>query len=258
MKQAISLVGTAMIGLSAFTWGSSARAQNAPTTTQYTQTYTQTTQTQTGEAPPWQGPMPAPSNAFELKLGTGYTQGFGNIAPGRGINSVAGAGIGFSLDLDYRATPLVSAGLEAQYQEFTTENNTGSRGLAGSIGATIHGAPDQRGDPWLRLGTGYRLLWDVNHTGPFGQLNTTNLFHGFDIVTAKVGYDFRPSPDVALAPVVGADLQTFVWENATPLSTAQLGTFIYAGLQGRFNAGGSTATHAALNGEPRNVASNAH
>jgi hypothetical protein len=44
----------------------------------------------------------APSDAFELKVGTGYTQGFGNIAPGRAMGDVAGAGIGVSVDVDYR------------------------------------------------------------------------------------------------------------------------------------------------------------
>lgn len=181
--------------------------------------------------------MPAPTNAFELKLGTGYTQGFGNISPNRSISDASGAGIGFSADLDWRIDPMVSAGVETQYQEFAAPNSTGSRGLAANVGATFHALPTMRGDPWLRLGTGYRLLWEV---GPNSAPSNTNMFHGFDLVTAKVGYDFRASPDVAVAPVIGADLQTFIWENANTLGSAQLGTFIYAGLQGRFDTGTST------------------
>ncbi len=98
--------------------------------------------------------------------------------------------------------------------------------------------PGLVGDPWLRLGTGYRMVWDVN---PVGAPNTTNMFNGFDLVTGKVGYDFRVSPNVAFAPVVGADLQTFVWRDATPLSRAQVGTFIYAGLQARFDTSSSSS-----------------
>jgi hypothetical protein len=222
MRHIIALLGTAAVGLSTLTWGSTARAQEAP--------YMERT-------------IPAPSNAFELKLGTGYTQGFGNIAPGRSVLDVAGAGIGFSLDLDYRLSPMASVGVETQYQEFTTENNAASRGLATNLGVTVHASPERRGDPWLRLGTGYRFLWDVN---PFFT-NATVMFHGFDFLTAKVGYDIRPSPDVALAPVIGADLQTFFWANGTALTTAQVATFIYAGLQGRFDAGGSSARTVARN-----------
>jgi hypothetical protein len=189
-------------------------------------------------------PLPAPSNSFELRFGTGYTQGFGNIQPGDSINSVAGAGIGLGIDLDYRIDPRMSAGLESQYQEFATRNNGGSRGLALNVGVTAHGSPDRAGDPWLRLGTGYRMLWDVH---PNGALGTTIMYHGIDVATLKVGYDFRPSADVAIAPVVGADLQTFIWRDAATLSPAQVGTFIYAGIQGRFDtnvpsSGGTTVS----------------
>jgi hypothetical protein len=217
MRRTIALLSGAILAVGVATWGSSANAQ---------------------EAPRWQSYVPAPTNAFELKLGTGYTQGIGNIAPGTSIINVAGAGIGFSGDLDYRFSPYASVGVESQYQEFTTENNTGSRGLAFNLGVTVHAAPYRRADPFLRLGTGYRLLWDVNPIS--APPNTTNLFHGFDTITGKLGVDIRVSKDVALAPVIGADLQVFVWENSNALSTAQLGTFVYGGLQGRFDVGGST------------------
>jgi hypothetical protein len=222
MRHIIALLGTAAVGLGALTWGTAARAQEAP--------YLERT-------------LPAPRRAFELKLGTGYTQGFGHVAPGRSILDVAGAGIGFSVDLDYRVNPTASIGVETQYQEFTTENNAASRGLAANVGVTMHASPERRGDPWLRLGTGYRFLWDVN---PFFT-DTTIMYHGFDFLTAKVGYDFRPAPDAAIAPVIGADLQSFIWANGVALSTAQIGTFIYAGVQGRFDAGGTSATTVARN-----------
>jgi hypothetical protein len=178
--------------------------------------------------------LPAPSRSFELKLGTGYTQGIGNVAPNQSILSVGGAGIGLSVDADYRIQPAVSVGLESQYQEFTTENNGGTRGVALNIGATYHVTPHKRGDFWGRLGAGYRMLWDVH---PEFDVRTTNMYHGVTLATLKLGYDVRTSADVALSPVVGADLQTFIWRDATQLSTVQLGTFIYAGLQARFNTG---------------------
>jgi hypothetical protein len=227
VRNTIALLGTTLIGLSVVTGGSRAHAQ---------------------EEGYFQQSMPAPSNAFELQLSTGYTQGLGNLAPNRPIIDVAGAGIGFTADVGYRATPHASVGLEGQYQAFTAENSSSAQGLDLNLGVTLHAMPESRGDPWLRLGTGYRMLWQANPTGPLGfvQSNTTNMFHGFDIVNARIGYDIRASNGVAFAPIVGANLQTFVWENSTALSKVQVGTFLYAGLQGRFDTGGSSATSVAL------------
>lgn len=182
----------------------------------------------------------APSNALELKVGTGYTQGFGNLAPSREMGDVAGAGIGFSADIDYRVNPMWSIGVEGQYQEFTAQQNTASRGLAGTIGPTFHFAPYGYGDTWLRLGTGYRALWEND---PPGLPGVSIVRHGFDIISGKLGYDLRASKDVAIAPVVGADLNTFVWQgpgngSQVSMSSAQVATFVYAGLQGRFDVGG--------------------
>lgn len=185
--------------------------------------------------------VPAPSNALELKVGTGYAQGFGNLAPGRGIDNVAGAGFAASADVDYRLSRPWSLGVEGQFQEFDNAQNSSSRGLAANVGATYHFDPVLRGDPWARLGTGYRWLWENDPTGSPGL---TVLRHGFELLAAKVGYDVRVSEDIALAPVVGADLNLFVWEDPSnggnrALSSGQVGTFLYAGLQGRFDLGGT-------------------
>lgn len=218
MRQS-ALYGVALIGVVAFAWTGTAAAQE--------RAYTQ-------------GTIPAPADAFELKVGAAYTQGFGMIAPGLSIPNVAGAGIGADVDLDYRMTPHSSIGVQGEYQEFTNELNTAARGLAANIGVTVHGAPFLRGDPWLRLGTGYRLLWSVNPPGV-----PTTLVHGFELGKATLGYDIRVSPEVALAPLVGIDLNLFVWQDqngvSTALSSAQVGSFVFAGLQGRFDMGGTRA-----------------
>jgi hypothetical protein len=190
------------------------------------------------EAPYVEQTLGAPKEAFELKVGTGYTQGFGNIAPGTTVHDVAGPGIGVNVDADYRMDPHWSVGLQGEYQEFTNSDiDTSARGLAGNIGATYHAIPHMRGDPWFRLGTGYRLLWQVNPPAA-----PTTLMHGFELGKATIGYDLRVTPDVALAPLVGIDLNLFVWQNQnsvnTQLSTAQVGSFVFAGLQGRFDMGG--------------------
>lgn len=259
MRETIAVVGAALFGASALTWGGIASAQQiAP---YYTM---QTDPASLGRSHPdvgygmedyYERGLPAPTQAFELKVGTGYTQGFGMIAPNVGVPSVAGAGVAVNADIDYRINPHTSVGVAGQYQEFSSENNSAARGTAGNIGFTYHGAPLHRGDPWLRLGTGYRLLWSVN---PLGG-GPTVLLHGFELAALNLGYDVRLSEGAAIAPMIGIDLNLFLWADADgvnrSLSTAQVGTFVFAGVQGRFDAGPTTASSSrvASSGDARNV-----
>jgi hypothetical protein len=186
-------------------------------------------------------PVPAPKNAFEFQLSGGYTQGFGNVFPNHGIIDVAGAGFGLTATIGYRMSSVVSWDLEGQYQAFSSENFGTAQGLDVNVGATLHARPSHRGDPWLRLATGYRFLFiseTIPGPGGFGTLNGNVDFHGWDVINARIGYDIRSSANLAWAPIVGANLQTFIWANSTLLSTVQWGTFIYAGLQARFDVGG--------------------
>ncbi len=177
----------------------------------------------------------APSDALELKVGTGYTQGFGNIGPGRRTADSGGPGFGVGVDLDYRITRDWSAGVEGQYQAFGDEFNTGAQGAAFNVGATYHFMPVSGGDPWLRVGTGYRLYWE-NNPSDLPRSNTV-LRHGFQALTAKLGYDVRLSEDVALGPVIGADLSLFTFQDSSAVA-ASTSTFVYGGVQGRFDVGG--------------------
>jgi hypothetical protein len=184
-------------------------------------------------------PLAAPSNALELKVGAGYTQGFGSLTPTQRILDVAGAGLGVDADVDYRVAPRWSLGIQGEYQEFNANQNAnaGARGLAGNVGVTYHAMPFVHGDPWLRLGTGYRMLWSVD---PVGGVPTT-LVHGFELGKATFGYDIRASSGVAIAPVVGADLDLWAWQEQngvnTALSTARVGMYVFAGMQARFDVG---------------------
>ena len=194
----------------------------------------------------------APTHALELKAGAGYSQGFGNLAPGRTIQAASGAGLGVTADLDYRLSRFWSVGLEGQYQELAHEQNESARALAGNLGATYHFAPVRRGDPWIRFGTGYRFFWENSAVGASG---VTTLRHGFELGSAKFGYDVRVSEDVALSPVVGADVNMFLWEDHSgsgnaALGSAQMATFVFAGLEGRFDIGGRRV------GGPTSVAQN--
>jgi hypothetical protein len=246
MRSTIVTVGAALLGgATAFAWTATAHAQQdvyvttpPPQEVYVTPAPTQETYVRRGVA--------APTNSFELKVGAAYTQGFGMLTPGRSILDVAGAGIAADLDLDYRADPHVSVGLQGEYQEFNNNstNNTAARGFAGNVGVTFHANPSSRGDPWLRFGTGYRLLWDVNPTNG----TPTQLVHGFELGKLILGYDIRVDPQVALAPAVGADLNLFAWQYqngvSTTLHNAQVGMYVFAGLQGRFDIGPTTESRA--------------
>lgn len=220
MRHTMALVGAALLGVGAVAWGASAHAQERR------ENYVQER-------------VAAPTNAFELQVGTGYTQGFGMVAPGVGIPSIAGAGIAADVDLGYRVNPLWSFGVQGEYQEFTNERNAAARGAAGNVGATFHAAPTMRGDPWLRIATGYRGLWSVNPPG-----TPTTALHGFEIAKAQLGYDVRVSPRFAIAPTVGIDVDLFAWQQqagiTSRLTSSQIGSFVFVGLNGRFDVGGST------------------
>ena len=246
MRHTIALFGAGLVGVG--TWCSTAHAQGGATTTTTTTTSTYPPQSAFYNPPAAQPAreerfiyqqVPAPVNAFELKLNSGYTQGFGVARPGLGLPSVAGAGVNGTLDLDYRMNPWWSVGIQGEYQEFTSEQNTAARGLVGNIGVTAHLTPLLRGDPYLRFGVGYRHLWSVNPPGA-----ETTSFFGLELGKLTLGYDIRLSQGVAIAPQIGADLTLFLWENSAgntnALSAATVGTFIYAGLQVRFDMGGSS------------------
>lgn len=192
-------------------------------------------------------PVRAPRNALEIGVNTGYTQGFGNVASGESVGSTADAGLGVGLNLAYRASPGFSIGAVGQYQEFTPDDALGSdanvRGLAAGVDATFHFAPYERVDPFLSLGSGYRLLW----TAPSGPDNNV-LTHGFELARVNLGLDVRISQDIAVGPMIGADLNMFVWRNpeGSPgdeqIDDRRLHTFIYGGVQGRFDVGGRRET----------------
>lgn len=178
----------------------------------------------------------APSSAVELTLGSGYTQPLGSLERNVGMPTIGLQGIGFDLGLAYRLDPHWAIGAGGQYHEIFGPNARGVRGVTAGVDASYHVNPQARLDPWLQVGTGYRFLW-VDHTKP--APNT--LDHGFELGRARVGLDLRLSPGVALGPVVGADMNLFLWEKTagatTTIAEPRLNTFVFAGLQGRFDVG---------------------
>lgn len=187
--------------------------------------------------------LAAPRNAFEMTLSTGYTQPLGLVQRGNNIHDLGTAGGGVEFGAGWRMTPRFMLGGAVQYYDLTTGSNAGTavRGGVGGLDGTYHFMPFERLDPWVKLGVGYRLLWNVSDTQP----NT--MYHGFEFGKLAVGADVRVSPAVAFAPFVGADMNVFYWQRPEGGSTStvdspRINTFLYAGVQARFDIGVATET----------------
>ena len=195
-------------------------------------------QAPTGEKAYLQQSVPSVENAFELTVGTGYTQGFGMLQSGVGMPSVAKAGLGIDLGVGYRVAPRWSLTIGGQYQELDAQRATGARGVAMAFSAAYHIDPNVRLDPWVELGGGYRMLWETTSVANAPSLLT----HGLELARARIGFDVRVSPEVAISPVIGADATVFLWQDATTnsaISSPTVSTFIFGGLQGRMDIGGT-------------------
>jgi len=179
--------------------------------------------------------VPAPARALELSVATGYTQGFGSLQRGVGLPSVARAGIGAELGVGYRIDPHWGVSAIGQYQELRSERADAARGMTGTLAVQYHMAPSVRVDPWVELGTGYRVLWE-----PLPDRDTL-VNHGLQLARLRVGLDLRDE-NIAIAPVIGADITTFLWQDAgtvDALSDPRVSTFVFAGIQGRLDVGGT-------------------
>lgn len=183
----------------------------------------------------------APQNALELSFGTGYTQGFGSLSGGVGFPSVISAGVGFDIGIGYRINARWGVLWTGGYQEFTPERSDAAGGVTSSVSVQYHFAPTHQIDPWVDLGAGYRLLWEIPVFGPTLQS------HGLQLARVRVGLDIRVDEQIALGPVIGADATIFRWQDVPYFSDyiddQRVSTFIFAGLQGRFDFGARPSSY---------------
>jgi hypothetical protein len=181
--------------------------------------------------------VPVVAPAFELSLGAGFTQGWGGADLDRSVTDVAGGGLGAWLELGGRLAPHWSLTFRGEYQELANQGHSAARGVVANVGATYFASPDVRSNAWVRLAAGYRLLWQIEEE-PVPSV----LRHGFELGSLTLGWELRASPEVAVGPVLGADLNLFLWQKpfgaaAVPIGTPQVNTFIFAGVGGRFDFG---------------------
>jgi hypothetical protein len=189
------------------------------------------------ETPPGRG-IPAPSDALELLVGGGYAQGFGNVKSGLGLPEVATPGAAFNLGIGYRIDPRWAVLWQGGYAELTAERASAARSFTTGLALQYHVNPMHRVDPWLSVGVGYRFFVEQPAVGP------NLLTHGFQLGRLEAGIDFRTGDNIAFGPMIGADATVFLFQDIpnaqTNIPDPRLSTFVFAGLQGRFDVGGST------------------
>ncbi len=186
----------------------------------------------------------APKDALELGVGAAYSQGTMSPAAGVGATDLTKAGGAFSLQIGYRFVPHFGLSLFGEFTEFTPGNavaiDAKTRGGVAGIMATAHLLPFDRIDPWVRLSSGYRMLWvtaapDVPATR----------WHGFQLAKLDIGADLRTSEDVAIGPTIGVGLSEFFWRNPEgpagneEISGKRVVPVVYAGIEARFDVGGA-------------------
>jgi hypothetical protein len=186
----------------------------------------------------------APDRAFELTLGSGYTRGFGSLQDGanQDVDDRIGNGVTFELGLGYRASPRWMFGVTGGYQRYESGDEIpeaiSSHGANARLDATYHSRPYSRVDPWVQGGVGYRLIYESDAPLTMEEAR----LHGFDLASVNLGLDLRAGREFAVAPFLGADLTTFLWDGQDAIDDPRLSTFVYAGLRFRLDIGGNTAS----------------
>jgi hypothetical protein len=180
------------------------------------------------------------SNAVELRVATGYAQGVGNVGANMpSLTDTGTAGGEVELGVGYRLIPQLTLGVYGSGAAYgrgsQVDSSTSLYSATAGAEADWHFLPGRsEWDPWVSLGAGWRGYWLNDSQG------TTSL-QGWQIARLRVGVDFRIDKAVAIAPVIGADLTTFftqstpVSNGSTNIQSPNVNTFLFAGIQGRFD-----------------------
>jgi hypothetical protein len=187
---------------------------------------------------------PVPDRTFEIAIATGYAQGGGKLGGELGsLEDVAGPGGAVEVDLGYRIIPQLTVGLygtlaKSQHGD-RIDSNTSVLGATAGVQAAWHFRPSVSIDPWVSLGTGWRALW----LDPDGGKVTS--LQGLELARLQLGVDYRVTKDIAIAPVIGGSLSTFVSQDSpmttgyTEIQDKKVNVTGFVGLSGRFDFGGA-------------------
>ncbi len=187
--------------------------------------------------------VPSVKNAFEIGVATGYTQGGGKLGGNMGsLEDISGPGGAVELDLGYRIIPQLSVGAYGTFSKYQkgddVAGSTDVLGATAGLQAAWHFRPDYSVDPWVSLGTGWKGLWLNPSSGKVTSLQ------GLELARLQLGVDYRVSKDVAIAPVIGGSISTFISQDSamtndlTEIQDKEVAFTGFAGLAGRFDLGG--------------------
>jgi hypothetical protein len=183
--------------------------------------------------------MPAPTHAIELKVATGYAQGFGDVGSNLpSLTDTANPGGAVELGVGYRIVPRLTIGVYGSGAAFgrgsTVDSSANLYSATAGVDATWHVLPYSQLAPWVSLGSGWRGYWITADQGNVSR-------QGLELAKLQVGLDYRLTPGVAISPVLGADASMFLTQS-TPdtsgfhnVSSPNVDTFVFGGVLGRFD-----------------------
>jgi len=185
----------------------------------------------------------APSRAWEIGLGLGYSQGVGDIGGNSPtLTDLTHGGGELQLNIGYRIDPHWLVGIYGSGGKYSTGNATPSDSdvwsATAGIQANYHLLPGEQWDPWIGLGSGWHGHWISKPAG-------TDSRHGLDLARLQVGVDYRVSREFAVAPYVGASATMFLTQQLAQQSTfsnisdPNVNVFFFGGVMGRFDIMGS-------------------
>lgn len=179
-------------------------------------------------------------DAVEISVGTGYVHGLGKTGGEMAdLDELTGPGGALQLELGYRIIPNLTIG---GYGAFSlhdngdaVDDNVDVFGATAGVQAAWHFRPESALDPWVKLGTGWKGLWLSPDTGK----NTS--LQGLELARLQVGVDYRITPEIAIAPVVGGSLGMFISQDSpmtdeyTEIDSKEVNFTGFAGLSGTFD-----------------------
>jgi hypothetical protein len=188
--------------------------------------------------------VPAVDHAFEVGVATGFAMGFGKVGNNMDtLEQISEGGGSVELDLGYRFTPNLSAGVYGTFSVFNSEHHTKTAfdvvSTTAGLQATWHVRPAQHIDPWINVGAGWKAMWfDLS-----GDSAATAL-QGIELARLQVGIDTRLSRTVAIAPVLGGSASMFLGQGTAMTSMSEIRdkevNFTgFAGVAGRFDLAGA-------------------
>jgi len=186
----------------------------------------------------------APDNAFEVTLGAGYAQGFGDLGAGQqSLTDLASAGGELQLGLGWRINPRFMVGVYGTGSSYATRTATSGANIwtaTAGVQGNYHFLPMNEWDPWIGLSSGWRGMWISN-----GGTDSRN---GLDIAKLTAGVDYRVSSQFAVSPYASVGLTTFLTQQLagqngfSNVRSPDVNVWLAAGIQGRFDMfeGGSS------------------